>query len=151
MKTCMYVASSPALTVTNIGEYWFQVDEVERSVDYIFENRAREAATKLVSRAGITRSRKEDLSVSVSIYRINIVDGAMVRHKIRTLSIDAPCVKMTQEEFEEEMSDLLGGVGEKEASYIRNKSYDESHAYGFEAVLDKAKDILSELEEHGML
>jgi hypothetical protein len=90
--------------------------------------------------------RKNPITIKVKVYRLDIVEGALVRKFIKDEVVQPSLERMTDEEYVEEMNELLKDIPKEFHDFVRNDSYDRGHSAGMEEVISHACDLVFNLK-----
>jgi hypothetical protein len=98
-----------------------------------------------VRKAKLTTPRKEPKPVKVELLRLEINEGKLVRVPVGTYNIIPSKERMTDEEYETELSEMLETIPEAFRKFVRTKAYDDGHSSGLEECLNIAESLVSDL------
>ena len=121
----------------------FKRDKASWEMDVAIQN--------LIQKMGVYVHRSTPKAVSVIVERLRVDKGELKRQVCLNVKRDLPFLALRADEYEQELAELLSGLPEKTAAFIRNKAYEDHHSDGYEAVLDAADDLLEGMRVAGLL
>lgn len=99
-------------------------------------------ASEAVRESGLKCSRKNPQDVPVTVFRLGIVKGNIVRHQIETVKVSMPLEPMTEAEFESAIAESLNGIPPEFRGAVHQVAWDDGHAHGYEEVLSHADTMI---------
>jgi hypothetical protein len=109
-------------------------------------NSAQRAAEEAVRQAKLTTSRKEPQTVRVKVFALSIKLGTLVRSPAGTFDIMPPLERMTEDEYTDELNELLADLPDEFKNYVSQTAYEEGHSAGYEEVITCARNIVCNLK-----
>lgn len=106
----------------------------------------RQVAEDAVRKAGLTTSRKDPQTVKVKVFVLGILKGAIHRESAGQYDITPPLERMTEQEYAEEMKEILADLPEAFRSYVESEAYEDGHSAGYEEVVTLARNMASSLK-----
>jgi hypothetical protein len=100
---------------------------------------------RAVRNAKITATRSNPQSVDVVIKELIIKNGEMTRSSGMQFSITPPLERMTEEEFQAEMTEILKDIPLEFSGFISHSSWEQGHSAGREEVASIAREMAGEL------
>lgn len=101
---------------------------------------AREAA-----RLWATTPRSAPSTVAVKVFQLVIKDGELHRHLLGTYDAMPTLERMTEDEYNRELEQLLAPIPPEFHYFIRYWSWEEGHSSGMEEVVQIAQSLAAEL------
>jgi hypothetical protein len=102
-------------------------------------------AEQLVRRLGLTTPRKDPQKLKVDVFRLDIVQGQLKRVPVGTYDVQPYLERMTDEEYADELKDILSDVPEEFWPFVKSQSWDRGHSSGNEEVISYARELVGEL------
>lgn len=90
--------------------------------------------------------RNDPQSVKCKLFHLTYKNGQPYRQLLREYDVMPPLARMTEEEFQEEMKQLLTNIPEAFHGFVEYQSYEQGHSCGREEVVLIASDIVSNLK-----
>lgn len=103
-------------------------------------------AEDAVRKKGLTTPRNNPTRVSVKIFVLTIVNGELKKTPITGYYIMPPLERMTEEEYGQEMKEVLQNFPEEFQVYVSQTAYEDGHSAGYEEVVNIARNIVSNLK-----
>lgn len=95
---------------------------------------------------GRTASRRKPESVSIEVFRLVVRSGKLVRQLAMRLDERLPVARLTEHEYESEMTVLLADLPESFRLFVRRQAWEDGHSSGYEEVISIAQDLASGLQ-----
>ena len=102
-------------------------------------------AGNAVRKNGLTTSRTEPKPVIVVVQEIAVRNGKLDRIHPRKFNITPPLQRMTEEEFQAEMTEILKDIPVEFQGFISYSSWEHGHSCWREEVVSIANEMASEL------
>lgn len=99
-----------------------------------------------VSKAKLKTPRNNPVAVNVDLFSLEIKNGKLERRKINTYGIVPQLERMTDDEYNAEMKEILSEIPQEFHSYVWSESYDRGHSDGMEGCVNIAVSIVSALK-----
>lgn len=149
-KAKLSVASVPLVaTITKedgSGE-WEYADNVAVERDNSYSTyHIQELCRQVISLSGLVTPRSQRQKVSVRVWEMRAVNGKMSRIGVGNYVYDLPVARMTQEEYDQELSLAVSELPDEFHSFVRQWAWEHGHSSGFEEVIQIAQNLVSELK-----
>jgi hypothetical protein len=112
-----------------------------------FSDKKKSLAEEAVREAGMTTKRKDPQTVKVTVFRMEIQKGKLVRLNAGTYEVQPPLERMTSEEYEVELAEILSPLPEEFRSFVSSKAYEVGHSAGYEEVINEARELAYNLNQ----
>lgn len=99
-------------------------------------------AENAVRHAGLTTSRADPQPIPISVQRLHIEKGKLIRDQGHFLLAVPPLRPMTEEEFETEMTGALKELPKAFHNFVRSWAWGQGHSAGYEEVLLLAREFV---------
>lgn len=103
---------------------------------------------RAIRKAGLTTPRRDPGDVVVTVARLEIENGALVRRAPFKVSVRPPLSPMTETECEEDLKELVKELPEEFQAYVREVSYEQGHYAGNEEIVTLARDMVCALRPY---
>ena len=103
-------------------------------------------AENAVRKAGITTPRKDPERITVKVFALEIKQGKLDRRLAKEAIVAPPMERMTQAEFDEELTEILSDLPEAFHPFIRQESWEHGHSAGLEEVILYARSMAHDLK-----
>ena len=104
------------------------------------------AADKAVRQTGLKTNRKNPERVKVKIYSLTIKNGQIERTCVGQPEVTPELERMTDQEFNEELDEILNTLPKAFRSFVSSRAWDEGHSAGHEEVINIARGLAYDLE-----
>lgn len=102
-------------------------------------------ANEAIRHFGITTKRADPQKIVINVAEQHIDKGELKRRPFGSIAIQPPLERMTQDEYEAEMTEILSSLPVEFHGFVRQNSWDHGHSSGFEEVINYAHDLQSSL------
>lgn len=97
-------------------------------------------------KSGLTTNRKEPTNIKVRVFRQEIEGGKIKDSLVADYSVTPAYGPMTEVEYVSELQDLLAHVPKAFQPFVRQRSWEEGHSSGYEAVIQHADGLITDLK-----
>ena len=104
-----------------------------------------EVCEQAVRKAGLTTPRANRQKVKVGLFQLVIRDGKLDRRPCGTKEIMPFLERMTENEYDAEIAEQLSKLPEAFHGFVKNHAYEHGHSSGFEEMIGRAEDLISNL------
>lgn len=104
-----------------------------------------EVCEQAVRKAGLTTPRANRQKVKVGLFQLVIRDGKLDRRPCGTKEIMPFLERMTENEYDAEIAEQLSELPEAFHGFVKNHAYEHGHSSGFEEMIGRAEDLISNL------
>lgn len=102
-------------------------------------------AEAVVRNLGITSPRKDPITVPVRIQQLIIKNGKLERTTGTTYNVQPPLERMTDDEYNEEMAEILKSIPPDFHQFINTQAYERGHSSSHEECVNIARSLASDL------
>ena len=131
-----YVAVLP-----NGSEHFGEWEENRRGDSYERQKLCDDA----VRNFDMTTPRRKPVAVKVELFRLDVINGQLVRKSCGMFDVTPPLERMTDDEYTEEMNEILKELPKEFRSYVQSAAYDRGHSSGCEEIVSIASEMADEL------
>ena len=102
-------------------------------------------AMDFVRKVGLTTPRSRPTDVLVKVFTVKVKDGEMVRELEGDYMVQLPLDKMTGEDYEAAMAEIVEDLPDEFKTYVRDEAYDRGHSSGYEECYSIGQDMAGKL------
>ena len=102
---------------------------------------------EILRKAGITTTRSDPQSVTITVYALSIKNAAIDKRFVKNITIQPPFARMTDVEFNKEQDDLLSALPVEFRSAVASNAWERGHSAGLEEVLLHVDELVHLLQD----
>jgi hypothetical protein len=137
------MAKDQYVAVLGSEEEFGEFDPIVRNRDHEYEKKA--LAERLIRRLGLTTERNDPKTIKVAVFSLQIVKGKMERRSAGSYDVQPSLKRMTSDEYNAEMKEILADLPEEFHGFISHTAYEDGHSSGYEEVVQIARSLAHDL------